>query len=293
MEVDGFGSDRLVVGGEQPSLPNYLPMIYHRGVLEPSRSPPWVAIPLHVLSGKHPGGALYSRYHSAAALRRAFGLHETTKVVAVGVGKDAFIEDYWADRMIMALGRGLANMDLALAIPPNYSVWDDDPRVHHLYNRKRSLVVAHDWTTHGTPVAPYVVGTRPADWRFWMGVYEANPELRFLVKEFQTGLLRRERAMEALAEAADLQDRLGRELHFIALGGYQYADEIARRFGNRWTVIESTPFMRAVHRRRAYGPFGTKITWRSFPDGHVPALFANNWRVRSEALQERVMAAVS
>lgn len=289
LEVDGFGSDRLAVGGgTHMALPAYVPMIYHGHALDSTSSPPWVAIPLVALVGRHPEGTMYVRYRSAAAFRGAFGLSVSTKILAVGTGKDPFIEDFWADRRIMCLAAGLANLGIALAIPPNYSICDDDPRLHHLYNRKRSLIVAHDWTTHGLDVAPYVIGTRSADWKFWQEVYDANPDLRFVVKEFQTGLRAPGHARDALDEAAALQDRLGRELHFIGIGGFQYGHEIARRFGRRSTIIESTPFMRAVHRKRAFGPFGTKIAWRSCPDGHVPTLFRQNWMVRAQALSARI-----
>lgn len=289
MSIDGFGHDDLRVQAPDVDLPRYIPMGYHRRALSEDLQSDWLAVPLKSIVGIRRGGtSLHVKFADGLALRRALNVRPTTKILLTGVARDRLIERFWSDTRIMCLGAALSRLDVSLAVPPNYSIWDDDPRLHHVYNRKRSLILAHDWTENGIPVAPYMVGGRPADWRFWEGVLRANPGLRYIVKEFQTGLGRPGRAQAALDEAAAMQDRVGRELHLIAVGGFQYAADLQKRFGDRWTVVESTPFIKAVKRQRGVpAKSGVRVNWQSAKGAEPKELFINNAQLREAAVLRR------
>ena len=100
------------------------------------------------------------------------------------------------------------------------------------------------------------------DWAFWSDFLRHHQEVEYVAKEFQTGLGRREHGLSAIAEAARLQEQTGRNLHFVAIGAAQYANDIAKHFDS-WTIVDSTPFMKAVKRRLLATAIGTRVRWAS------------------------------
>jgi hypothetical protein len=94
----------------------------------------------------------------------------------------------------------------------------------------------------------YLVDVSHADWDFWFDVLSGFPKVRHVAKEFQTGNRRVDVGLPALHELDRLQQRLGRRLHPIAIGGAQYAMFLAQRFDS-YTIMDSRPFMTATKRR--------------------------------------------
>jgi hypothetical protein len=67
-------------------------------------------------------------------------------------------------------------------------------------------------------------------------------------KEFQTGGKRQRVGEWHIQRLLELQERLGRSLHLVAIGGRRYS--MLRRFPWKVTIIDSVPFMRTMHRRQ-------------------------------------------
>lgn len=292
--LGGYGPGNPRLRAPTGEIPPYIPTVYHRGALGPASSANVLAVPLwQCLERVPPTGAVRVRFSSGARLREHLNLDLSTRLVLVGVDRDWRIERYYSDRLILQLAQGLAKLNFEAAIPPNYSVWLNEPRVHHLYNRKRSLRVAEEWSKAGLPVAPYLVGVMDEDIDFWEAVYQANPDMHVAVKEFQTGLRHRpERAVAALDRIARLQDRLRRPLHLIALGGVARRDDIQARFA-RWTVIDATPFIKAV-KRQVFTISHDKPGWQLVRDADQRKLFTMNVRARrARVLQDRFADATS
>lgn len=251
-EVGGFGHQDIgSLRTPTGVLPRYIPVVQHpyetgrRKLLQA----PWVALPLSSLL-RHCDGEVNIIANSEDDLRERFKLGKDTRVVLLGTGPDEPIEKYWVHRRLQRLHKSLSDLGFVAAIAPNYSLFLDDPRPHHLYNRKRGLICAYELSVQGVPVVPYLHGVCPQDYDYWCTFLLSHPEVTYVAKEFQTGLSRPERGEISLDEIARLQDKIKRPLHLIAVGAAQYRGRFTEKFDG-WTIIDSMPFMKAISRRKA------------------------------------------
>ena len=201
-------------------------------------------------------------------------LAPSTRILFVGTGRDPVIERYWQWRRLHDAPKQLAELGIQAAVVPNYSLSLDDPRPQHLANRKRSLICAREMASAGLAVIPYLQALTPTDWGYWRRFLEQHNEVRFVAKEFQTGLARPERGRDAILELRKLASEIGRPLHIIAIGGAQYARDLAAGFQS-WTIVDSIPFMKAIKRRAAH-PGADRIQWRQALDDDPGLLLDHN-----------------
>ncbi|MCC7536892.1 MAG: DUF4417 domain-containing protein [Deltaproteobacteria bacterium] len=272
LEVGGFGHRGIphLLQPEGP-IPRYVPALQH-GIGDDVPLD-WAAIPLSSLM-RFRRGTYRPTATSALELRAAFGLPSHARLILLGTGKDRGIEQYWRWHRMHGTPAALAMLGFTCGVVPNYSLFLEDPRPQHLFNRKRSLLCAAAWSKSGMPAIPYLQAVAPFDWRFWESFLHEHDEIVSVAKEFQTGLALQERGQLAIDNLARLQDQLGRRLHLFAIGGAQYRSDIARRF-DAWTVIDSTPFMKAVKRRVATRPT-RRITWLPAVGENVVELLLTN-----------------
>jgi hypothetical protein len=78
--------------------------------------------------------------------------------------------------------------------------------------------------------------------------------VRFVAKEFQTGLATESRARWHIAKLLELQQRIGRGLHLCVIGGRRHMAKMMRLDG--FTIVDSSPFLHAVHRQILTRPNG-------------------------------------
>jgi hypothetical protein len=71
----------------------------------------------------------------------------------------------------------------------------------------------------------------------------------YRLQEFQTGGASPELGLAKIRHVADLEQRVGRRLHFVAVGGARFVPQL-ERYLSAWTVIDSMPYMLAMKRRR-------------------------------------------
>jgi hypothetical protein len=273
LEVGGFGFQGIgsLHAPARSRLPRYVPVLQHGDIGEVALD--WVALPFRTMMRIQRGvyGPLAA---TAAELRRSLGLRPETRIILLGTGKDRPIETYWRYRRRDQVPRRLAPLALECAVAPNYSLFLEDPRPHHLFNRKRGLICADEWSAAGIPTVPYLHTVTLADWTYWERFLLAHPEVDVVAKEFQTGLANPIRGEEAIAQLARMQSKLQRRLHVVAVGAAKFRGALARDFDG-WTVIDSVPFMKAV-KRRAATPGGRRILWSSAKNEDVADLVAHN-----------------
>ncbi len=208
-------------------------------------------------------------------LRSRLGLAHTTKLLLLGTGKDRPIESYWRWRRLHATPQALAQVGLSGAIAPNYSLFLEDPRPQHMFNRKRSLLCAAEWSAAGVAAVPYLQAVAPADWLYWETFLRDHPEITVVAKEFQTGHARPEQGARAIEMLGRLQDRLQRRLHVVAVGAARFRGLLAQRFDS-WTILDSEPFMKAIKRRAADRVDERRVRWRRAIGEDVCDLLAHN-----------------
>lgn len=254
------------------SLPTYIPMIPNRSSRSKALEVEWAAVPLRAVV-RRPRGVLTPIASTPEELREKFLLGPKTRLVLVGIDHERHIEPYWRWRSKLHIPELLARLGLEAAIVPNYSFDLSHPRPQHLHNRKRSLICAREWSAQGIPSVPYLQAVGPQDYDYWLEFLAGHPEISVVAREFQTGGARPERGLIRLDDLSQLQDKLKRRLHLIAVGAAQYRVELSRRF-DTWTIIDSTPFFRAVRGRRKAMLGEGRVDWpkadNESPDSLLP-----------------------
>jgi len=255
IEVGGFGFDDLDPIRCPEKLPDALSVMQHGSLLRHCRAAQsalkWAAIPLRGIirfptrGGKGRPPSWRGKYQDAASLRRAFSLAPGTKVVLICVDKDERIEPVWRNYNKGGFMEYFRHLEFAAVIPPNFSLYDHEPRAQHQYNRKRSLILAEEFSRFGIPVVPNFHAISPGDLIFWKDFLQSRPEITCIAEEFQTGLRHPRRGEAAIDELSRLQDQLGRPLHLAAIGGLRFSKRIKQRFSSS-TMVSSQPFLLAA-----------------------------------------------
>lgn len=281
----GFWRDWAEVGGLNPrprrplppldlKLPWYVPMVRHGYT---RRDP--LPVDLVALSTFDVLDSMCQpRMDHAEDLRDRFLLAPLAQVMLVSVNPDRQVESFWAHRTAERLS-SLAQLGVAAMTTPNFSFFDDAPRLHSVRNFWRTLRAAEDLADAGIAPVLHVNAVCRADWRRWADVLRDNPGVSHVCKEFQTGLTDPYRAAEAIDGLRWLQDEVGRPLHPLIVGGRRVAHLVARHFA-ALTVVDSVPFLATVKRRRivAYGAALGQLVNPTSPGEMLDKLLQDNVR---------------
>lgn len=259
-EVRGLRFDNLSRISQVPlDLPPYIPVIHHgyRRV-KPLR---WPVVALDTYECfRLSSGTYQAAAKSPRELRTGFRLHDDTRIVMRGTAKDLALEKYWEFRRRDRAPAQLATLDVLAAVGPNFSHFLGVPRTDNLFNRKRQLICLEELHAAGISPIPHLNAVMPGDWRFWKEYLVENPAVFVVAIEFQTGNRNRKQGCKALGSLSLITQELGRTLHPVIVGGCQFIDIVADRF-DKFTLMDSEPFMKAV-KRRAFEPKDGKRAWR-------------------------------
>ena len=232
-------------------------MIQHGARRDVPLTWPVVALPTFRVIRRLRGGRYGAHAMTAQELRQEFQLAPETSILLVSVALDKHLEAYWRYRNSYAVAEHLASLDVIGLTVPNFSFFSDAPRTHTLWNRTRMIRVAEELSQAGIGVAPHVNALTPADWEFWAQVLKSQPHIQHITKEFQTGLARKDAGLDQLDALRRLQDRVGRDLHPIAVGAARLAPELAKAF-RCFTIVDSEPFMATMYRRGLHSRGGKR-----------------------------------
>lgn len=138
-------------------LPSYVPLItapLHEEC--PADGPEWVAI--------HAGKVRREVWNGEMSVHEQFHLPTDKKVVLHWFIKDHYLERFWADRP--AYIPALRRLDAVFA--PNFSIYENSPRIEHLANMRRSAVSIREMVEAGVKVIPDVTWYRREDIDRWL-----------------------------------------------------------------------------------------------------------------------------
>jgi hypothetical protein len=252
------------------ALPAYIPLIQHGSKRMTPLNATMVA--LTTFDVTRTDKQIKDMLRDPEQLRQKFRLASTTPFILSSIAQDLELERYWRERHQRGLIEGIKATNPAHIIAPNFSLFRDVPRFDNLANIKRSLLCAEEFSTAGLSVIPYIAGITAHDWQRWAAFLREHQEITMVCKEFQTGASTRTKGDWHVHRLQELQQEIGRALHIIAVGGRRYIPAL-RHFA-QYTVIDSNPFMRTMH-RRTLTPHGWQET-PTPPTAPLDDLLAHN-----------------
>lgn len=165
-EVNGVDFDDItIINPANPSLPQYVPTIPNgSGKLFREYNPKYVAVSLSdVVSAK--------RLQVAVDIYVRLGVSKKTKVILLGFGNDALLERAWPASERHRIINDIKNLGLHAVVPPDYSVWANQPHAERLINQKKSMIIYKEMIEAGLPAIPHIT---------WHGRKDIDEHLRFL-----------------------------------------------------------------------------------------------------------------
>ena len=226
-------------------LPLYVPMIHHGYRRTTPLTWSTVALPSFAVTRiRATTGRIIA---SADELRQRFQLDPRSRVILVSVDADARLEYYWSKRHRHDIPNALANLGIEEITAPNFSFPINVPRTDHLTNRRRSLICSEELSKAGLSVIPHLNAVNQRDWDTWRDILREQKSVRYVCKEFQTGGSSRKIGIWHIRQLRELEQRLGRSLHLIAVGGARHLGLLAQL--SAFTIIDSVPFMKTCFRR--------------------------------------------
>ena len=241
-EFDSFKTPEIA------TLPRYITKLENASRRVTYFDQDWVALPLFKIL-RRIDGVYQPRFQNEGELRSSFKIAPHTKIIAVGVGVDVWLERFWRDHLNGVALPKLSSLGLAAVTAPNFSLFSDTTRFQHLRNHKRMLLACEALSKSGISVIPHLNAHNQKDWDFWTSFLKDHPEITFVCKEFQTGLKSLEKGKQAIENLAIMEQAVGRPIHPILVGGGKLFCFAQANFPDRFTILDSRPFMLAMSRK--------------------------------------------
>ena len=200
-------------------LPLYVSQIMHGARRDKVSEEPIVAVPLTALVGRNQVGRYDVRYSTAESAREALMLAPQTEIIVTSVAPDQPLEDFWAEHVQRDILTKLSALRIRGMTVPNFSFMNDVPRLNSLYNLTRIFRVAERISAAGIPTILHLQASTPSDWNQWIDVLRYQRGMSVVALEFQTGTRRQIIGNRYYLRLIELQDRLGRAIHPLVIGG--------------------------------------------------------------------------
>lgn len=243
------------------ALPLYIPQINHGSSRDILLEEPIVVVPLSTVVGRSRGGKYDVRFSSPEALRERLKLRHDCEIIVSSVAPDQIIEDFWESHVSRAILPKLAMLRLRGMTVPNFSFMLDVPRINSIYNLSRMFRVAERMSDAGLPTILHIQASTRRDWSGWAEVLREQSRCSIIAAEFQTGPSRKPIGDPYFAGLAELQQGAGRPLHLLAIAGAGRLRQMRTAFASS-TIVDSTPFLRTVHRQKLIQIGARKWKWR-------------------------------
>lgn len=261
-EISGLKLDNVPRAPQltlQP-LPASIPLISHGSLREAPLTSPAVALPLAQMIDFAAGQV---KFATREALLHEFHLRTDVRIVLTGTDRDKYLERWWALADRESVIDDLMKLGIVLITAPNFSLFNDVPRLDNLYNVKRIALTWSEIQTGGLPCALHLNARTDHDWYRWTRFLAGHTEIDALAVEFGTGAGYETRISWHVKQLIQLAENLGRPLRLIVRGGVQVLPALSQTFSSV-TLIDSRPFFKTVRRQRAVLVDG-RLRWQKAP----------------------------
>lgn len=265
MEIDGFCLRKIPRAPVLPvnSFPRIVPVVYHGNRRSGRFDVEAAAVQLSQLFDARRGTP---RFSSREELLERFRLEEETRIIVCGIDQDHMVERWWG---ISTAGRqrvieNFKMLGADLMTIPNFSVSVNWPRTSDLYSIKRIALAWQESVAAGLPAALHPNGRTTHDFKRWTDFIGERPEVTHLAYEFTTGTGRGGRRDLHARQLVRLAQEVGRPLHLMVMGGKAVWPMLAEAF-ETLTVLETSVFMKTMHRQRAFARGNGGVGYESAP----------------------------
>jgi hypothetical protein len=241
-------------------LPASIPLISHGSGREAPLVVNAVALPLAQLVDFASGRV---KFATREALHDAFHLGCDVKIVLTGTDRDKHLERWWALADRESVIQDLKNLGITLITTPNFSLFNDVPRLDNLYNIKRIALTWSEVQASGLPCAPHLNARTDHDWYRWTQFLAAHGEIDTVSVEFGTGAGYETRIAWHVEQLTQLAEKLARPMRLIVRGGVPVLPLLWKAYSSV-TLIDSRPFFKTVRRQRAMLIDGV-LRWQRAP----------------------------
>jgi len=289
-EVRGFALSNVgsLATAWRPDFPRYIPVIHGGSKRDAPLMTTWAALPIDRVCTHKIRRRYKTRFDTKAEYLKSFRLGPTTRLLFLGIGKDRHLERYWRYKDDVDVPFTLARAGFDAAVAPNFSFFLDEPRTQHMHARKRSLLCATEFARVGIAPVVYMHALSRGDWQICEDFLRERHDVQIVCKEFQTGGASAELGRAKIRNVSELQQRIGRQLHLIAVGAARFVP-VLDRYLSAWTVLDSVPYMRSMKRRRFWLD-GGRPRWRPAHGTPIDELLMTNvaqYQLWIQRLQER------
>lgn len=283
-EIQGFRLGNVPRAGRlpEPPLPSVVPVLYHGNSRERAFSPPAVCLSLYSIVPRYDGT---ERYANEGAVAEAYRFRRGAPVILTGTDKDAPLERWWnlGSTRLEVIHR-LQDLGVVLVTTPNFSLFTNLPRWDDMHSMKRIAITHEEFLRKGMPAALHVNARTERDWERWTNFVQQRSEITHIAFEFATGAGASGRVEWHVDQLCGLARGVSRPLHLVVRAA---SDRILPKLVSafvRTTVLDTTSFIKTVHRQRAVGMAHGKIVWETSPtakNAPLDDLLEHNWsRVR-------------
>lgn len=260
-EVGGFDLNSVPRSLSIPvQLPqSIVPLIYHGSKRSERFSGNFVALRMADLIDFRGG---HARYRSREHLCRAFKIDERSSFIVSGVDHDPIIERIWAlGRSRARVYREIAELGVACATTPNFSMILDVPRSDNLHAMQRIAVSYSEMCDAGLPTALHVNGRTDHDFYRWSEFLAARSEIQAISYEFITGSGLTSRIAKHVKWLNQLPAAAGRSLVCVLRGNPASLDLLTTGYSPIY--IEATSFVKTIKRQVPVRFGNGSLRWRT------------------------------
>ena len=156
----GGGSISLC-SNEEKALPHMIPIVPDR-LTEKMK---FDVVGIHGANFFTSNGENVARIYRKKGIQDALNLENEPENVLEFYVKDRTLEGFWDNRK--EIYKQLAEFRWKAIISPNFSVYEDAPRMDHLYNIKRSTIIYNEMLDAGLPAIPDISWFNVIDLEQW------------------------------------------------------------------------------------------------------------------------------
>ena len=120
--------------------------------------------------------------YSQNGFRKCLNVDESVDGILEFYVKDRTLEGFWKNRN--AIYEELKKQGLVAVIAPNFSVYEDAPRLEHIYNIKRSIIVYNELIDNDINAIPDISWFNLRDLEFWVEIIKKS-DVKLIAFSFQ------------------------------------------------------------------------------------------------------------